>query len=150
APDRLSFTYFMATPATENASLSPTPKCALQAATPLLRVGTLATFHTVLFFPHGLQKGDAVRVANALRSSDGTPSPQFNGSFTIDSVPDPFSFSYQMSTDPGENACGSPTYQELWQVGQMLVENNVIELSPLSSSNAPTALNFYGSSFVSP
>src|SRR6266496_1134968 len=48
------------------------------------------------------------------------------------------------------NGGGDPLYQEFWQVGQMLVENNVMELYPLISSNAPVALGFGGLDHVAP
>jgi hypothetical protein len=77
-----------------------------------------------LFEPHGLKKGDAVQILNAT----GENGQFYNGFFSIDSVPDENRFTYIMKGIPNADASGSLQYAELWQVGRLVFESNVIEL----------------------
>jgi hypothetical protein len=64
--------------------------------------------------------------------------------FVIASVPSPTSFTYAMLNAPSADADSSPkpTFGALWQVGRVVVENNVIELvvSILPTVDPPTAV----------
>jgi hypothetical protein len=81
--------------------------------------GSTANFITSL--PHGFSVGQAVQIL------DASPSP-YNGIFVITSVPSPTRFTYLMTSDPGSDASGSFTFAALWQVGRLVIENNIIEL----------------------
>jgi hypothetical protein len=77
--------------------------------------------------PHGFQNGHGVVMENA--HIDGNTNNPLNGAFEV-AVLGPTSFSYQMASDPGADPDASPLPQfaTLWQVGMIIVENNVIEL----------------------
>lgn len=105
----------------------------------LTRVGTTATFTTVQ--PHGLSIGQAVVIAGATQAP-------YNGTFAVASVPSPTSFTYVMSSDPGSSASGSFAFGALWQVGRLIVQDNVIELilNVIASGwEAPVGINLYDS-----
>ena len=85
----------------------------------LTHTGATATFTTAQ--AHGLVVGQAVAVGGA------TPL-TYNGTFAVASVPTPTSFTYIMSSVPGADASGSFAFGALWQVGRIIVEDNVIEL----------------------
>jgi hypothetical protein len=112
----------------------------------LTNVGTVATLTTKV--AHGLMVGQSVRVQNA---NVGTqPSPYYNGYFPIVSVPSQTQFTYRMAGDPGGSAESSPapTFGALWQVRELVIENNVLDLMlnvlPAGYS-PPTAINLYDS-----
>lgn len=105
--------------------------------------GNIATLKTVV--EHGLLAGEAIAVDFA------TPS-DYNGNFTILSVPDPKSMTYAMASTPTPNASGAK-WAFIWQAGRVLVESNIIELivSPmLSSFGSPFALVVFGGNRVNP
>jgi hypothetical protein len=79
---------------------------------------------------HGLATGQAVAIAGAYIDEWPAPADTYNGVFEIVSVPSPTSFSYVMKTAPSANADGSPLpmFGALWQVGQLVVERNAIDL----------------------
>lgn len=81
---------------------------------------------------HGLQVGDRIKVINATVSlTDLTPRPEYNGFFEITAVlgtPKPTKFRYQMLNTPGGNAA-SASFQRVWGVDRIVIENNVIELA---------------------
>jgi hypothetical protein len=88
----------------------------------------VATGTTLLL--HGLAKGQPVMIAGARIGGQPAPANTYNGSFGIDSVPSPTSFTYVMTTAPSANADASPapTFGALWQVGRLILEHNVTEL----------------------
>jgi hypothetical protein len=116
-PTPSSLTYAMNSDPGADASGSPV--CNGQAAVALVRSKILATFTTSLV--HGLSFGQAVAIAAA------SPS-EYNGRFSIASVPSPTSFTYAMLSPPASDASGSFTFGALWQEGRLVVENNIIEL----------------------
>ena len=125
------------------------PAGVLNRPTSLTHSGPIATFTAVN--PHYRSKGEAVVVEGALVS--GSPLNPYNGSFEITGVPSPTSFTYQMASDPGANASGSPAYRYLYQVGRTLIENNVIVLarSYIFQNFAPPAgIALAGAGYSSP
>lgn len=125
-PTPTSFTYAMSSDPGADASGSPV--CNGQTAVSLVHTKTLATFTTSS--PHGLSFGQAVFIQGATIIVGGQPTTNnpYNGTFAVASVPTPTSFTYVMSSDPQQNASGSPTFATLWQVGLQIIENNVIDL----------------------
>jgi hypothetical protein len=95
--------------------------------------------------PHGLAKGDAVLIESA-------QPPGFNGAWTIKSVPDDRSFTYDLPEYPGQDSATGPfTFQTLWQERHLVIENNVIELkAAIKWWGEPTGLYLVGGEFVSP
>ena len=105
--------------------------------------GNIATLKTVN--EHHLLAGEAIAVDFA------TPS-DYNGNFTILSVPDPKSMTYAMASTPILDASGAK-WAFIWQAGRVIVESNIIELivSPmLSNYGSPFALVFLGANRVNP
>jgi hypothetical protein len=134
-PSPTAFGYAMATDPGSDASGSPV--CNGLSAVSLVHVKTLATMATSN--PHGLSFGQAVAVSGASPAS-------YNGTFAVASVPDPNSFTYIMTSDPGSNASGTISCHSLWQVGRIIIEKNVIELIlnvMASGWEAPVGINLY-------
>jgi hypothetical protein len=102
-----------------------------QAGTSLLRDGTLGKFVCASF--HGLLQGQRFRILNA--RVGGSAANPFNGDFEVESVPSspsiggrPTSFTYRMAQVPASNAAGAPHWFERFQVRQLALERNVVEL----------------------
>src|SRR5207247_1848021 len=117
-PTPTSFTYAMS--ADPGADSGGSPVCnGLLTAVSLVRSKTLGTFTTSA--PHGFSFGQAVVIAGAAPSV-------YNGTFAVASVPTPTTFTYLLPSDPGSDATGSLVFGALWQVGRLIIENNVVEL----------------------
>jgi hypothetical protein len=99
-------------------------------AASLTRDGTLATFVINSAKPHGFTVGQGVRIENA--HVGGLLNPYYNGAFAIESVPTATSFTYRMTGVPSGTAQATPvpTVEPLWQVGEWVLEDNIIELIP--------------------
>ena len=105
--------------------------------------GNIATLRTVV--EHHLLAGEAIAVGSA------TPS-DYNGNFSILSVPDPKSMTYAMASTPILDASGAK-WAFIWQAGRVIVESNIIDLivSPmLSNYGSPFALLFWGANRANP
>ena len=87
-----------------------------------------ATFTTSA--AHGLVLGQVLAVAGAKIGGNPAPADTYNGVFVVASVPNPTQFTYQMKSAPSDNADASPApkFGALWQVGRLVIENNIIEL----------------------
>ena len=99
----------------------------------------LATFQIVqtspTVVPHRLAVGQGVHIIDA--TVGGTLSPYYNGYFRIESVSET-TFTYWMTGNPqGPADGGTPKAIALWQVGQCVIENNVIELMPAFNNWGP-------------
>jgi hypothetical protein len=57
---------------------------------------------------------------------------------------DPYDGSPKLAAAGTANAYGSPLLYEIWQIGQMLVENKVFELVPVAGGEAVYGLNLGG------
>lgn len=88
--------------------------------------GTTATFDTLT--AHGFSVQQAVDILGATQGA-------YNGTFPIQTVTSPRLFTYVMGSSPSSPATGSPTFAALWQVGRVIVENNVVELLPSIQTN---------------
>jgi hypothetical protein len=120
-PLSTSFTYKLLSEPGANADASiTTPKCDKQAGSPLVASALVATFTTVR--PHGLAIGQGVNISGANPGA-------YNGSFFVDSVPAPTTFTYVMNSAPGANANQFVSFGAIWQIGRLIIENNVIELA---------------------
>jgi len=86
-------------------------------------VPTVAIFTTT--HDHGLLDGEGVLISEA--KIGGDPEPLYNGEFEI-KVLSADSFSYQMQGDPGNSADAGARFAAIWQVGLLLVEDNLLEL----------------------
>jgi len=91
--------------------------------------------------PHGFIKGQGVRILGAKilqgQQQVDPPAHSYNDYYPIDSVSST-SFTYKMTVSPGANAVdGTGQVKALWQVGQFVVENNVIELIPHFNNYGP-------------
>jgi hypothetical protein len=87
----------------------------------------IATFATPV--AHGLLLKSAVQITGA--TVGGNPINPYNGFYEVLDVPTPTTFRYQMSASPGGNAdANTGQYAEYWRVRRLVVENNVIELTP--------------------
>jgi hypothetical protein len=75
---------------------------------------------------HGLSALQVVRIRRG--EGDNTSPTQYFGTFIVQSVPDPKSFTYEMASDPQDDAYFSVRWGALWQVGQLVVERNAIDL----------------------
>ncbi len=77
---------------------------------------------------HGFVLGQGVVIVGA--KVGGVLSNYFNGAFQIISIPDPKSFTYLMTQDPGGNADSSPAskFGALWKAGRIVIEDNIVEL----------------------
>jgi hypothetical protein len=144
-----SLTYGMPSDPGDNAAASPAPMCGKQVATPLTANGLTASFNTI--GPHALSVGQGVVVADAV---DVPLQLQqlYNGTFPVASVPSATSFTYQMPGTPTNNASQTPDFGALYQVGRLLIENNVIELVPNIIHNgygAPEGVRLGGANFGS-
>ena len=108
-----------------------------------------ATFTTQA--AHGLEVGQAVRIQNAHIGGLAVPDDgqTYNGFLAVDSVPTSTSFTYRMITAPAADAdttpsANLPTFDTLWQVGLIVIENNLIELIPsINNWGAPVGVQFY-------
>jgi hypothetical protein len=104
---------------------------------------------------HGFAVGDAVKVSKATSQPDQAHNDLFNGYHEITAVPDPKTFQYELAgnPDPRGQSGSSPSgyYGRLWQAGRILIEGNVIELIPTSTTfGPPVAITFGFGKFVSP
>jgi hypothetical protein len=104
------------------------------AATSITRAGAVATLTAPN--PHGLSSGQAVKIAAT------SPSTPFSGTFPV-TVIDPTVFTYGVAAS-GSNPA-SATFGALWQVGRIIIENNVIDLilTVVHDPVHPTADNGY-------
>jgi hypothetical protein len=138
-----TFSYNMPVDPGADAATSPAPMCGKQVATPLTANGQTATLNTI--GPHGLSVGQGVVVADAI---DVPLQLQqlYNGTFPVASVPSATSFTYQMAGTPSNNASRTPDFGALYQVGRLVMENNVIELVPniIHNGYGPPAGVFLG------
>lgn len=98
----------------------------------------IATFTTPV--GHGLLPKSAVQISGA--TVGGNPTNPYNGFYEVLDVPPaptdangkPTTFTYQLGTDPGSNAdSNTGQYAEYWRVRRLVVENNVVELTPTLS-----------------
>ncbi len=100
--------------------------------------------------PHGFTVGQAVRItAYKLENGNPIPNDTYNGVFAIKSVPTDQSFTYTMLSIPEDNVdvgtTPPPTVEALWQVGQCIIENNIIELIPhFNNWGPPKGIGFSG------
>jgi hypothetical protein len=97
-------------------------------------------------YEHGLSVDEAVFISKGSHAF-------YNGRFRVSTVPTTTSFEYVMSGDPGADST-SGYFGRLWQVGNLVIENNVIELrttwSPYTGAAAPTGIALQGQGYVSP
>jgi len=94
--------------------------------------GKTATFeilHTSpTVVPHGFTVGQGVHISQA--KVGGSTDNYYNGYFKVESVSET-SFTYRMTGNPGGPAdLGTGKVEALWQVGQCVIENNVLEIMP--------------------
>ncbi|HAM71141.1 MAG TPA: hypothetical protein DCM86_05815, partial [Verrucomicrobiales bacterium] len=104
----------------------------------------LATFMTAR--EHHFSIGQWVKVTQAKVGGVPEPDGSYNGRHRISSIPSPTSFSYVMSVTPAANAdVGSGNAAALWQVEELHVERNLIEIIPyINDSGVPTGIRFGG------
>jgi hypothetical protein len=76
--------------------------------------------------PHGLVAGQPVTIQNA--KVGGTTNNPYNGTFPIISAPSPTQFTYAISALTASADVSAAAFGALWQVGRMLVEDNVLDL----------------------
>src|ERR1051326_1260208 len=100
----------------------------------------IATFTTPV--AHGLLPKSAVQIIGAIvdgtannpyngRNPDGTFINATKGIFEVLDVPTSTSFKYQLDANPGSDAVtDTGQYAEYWRVRRLVVENNVVELTP--------------------
>src|SRR5207237_4402193 len=98
----------------------------------LTNSGTTAIIET--HTAHGLAKGQFFQVRNAFLVGSPTQSPFYNGFFYVDTVRGPTLFTYIMTGDAGGAAAlttppGPPIFGDLWQVGRVLFQKNLVELA---------------------
>lgn len=99
------------------------PVCALAKATPLSVNATTAIFHTV--HKHGLVTGQGVKIEDPVED----PLSPFKGFIAVASVLSPTAFRWAYGSSPGGNSPPGYRFSALWQVGQFVAENNVIEMT---------------------
>ena len=116
-------------------------------STSLTHVGNLATFTVASTLPHGFTPGQGIVVSNALMNKLPAESDTYNGYYAIESVPTPTSFTYRMIGMPSADADATPgaKVNALHQVGQCVIENNLVELLPptINDFEATVGIGFY-------
>jgi hypothetical protein len=102
---------------------------------------------------HGFAVGDSVKIS---KITGQTHNEYFNDYHTITSVT-PTTFKFSLPGDPnpgsGSDSGSSPSgyYGRLWQVGRVVIEDNVIELVPTATNyGPPIAIELDYASFVVP
>ncbi len=112
----------------------------------LQHIGNRVAAATTLV-PHTLQAGDRIKMSNSSKAQlDLTQRSDFNGFFEITQVPDVITFRYQMKSVPEANAIGyNATYQRVWGVKRLIIEDNLIELRQLYyyEFGTPTAIQLF-------
>ena len=108
------------------ASQTPNP---VAFSTSITQNGNIATFTTAT--THGLLPKSAVLVQDATIDGNSPPANTYNGYYEVLDVPTSTTFRYQMGSPPGKDAdTNTGDYEEYWRVRRLVVENNVIELTP--------------------
>ncbi len=116
--------------------------------------GRTATVET--YSAHGLAKGKLISVDNAFLVGAPSKSPYYNGLFNVDTVLGPTLFSYIMTNDAGGQAAlttppGPPIFGDLWQVGRLLFQKNLVDLAQvIQSSGYGAPMGLYIAGFLSP
>ncbi len=73
---------------------------------------------------HDLKPGEVVLIS-------GADQPWFNGYFRVETAPSNTVFTYKFNEIPPVSqgsATGTPIYRRFWQIGQLTIENNVLDL----------------------
>ena len=123
------------------------PPAASGFGTPIVRNGDLMTFTTV--YPHELLAGEGIKV-DGVRADNETEGANYNGLFNIDSIGSgvgPTELSYRLKNPPAglPDPAGAPTFEALWQVGQLVFEDNVVEIAarPMGTPTPPVPLGVF-------
>jgi hypothetical protein len=81
---------------------------------------------------HGFSTGDAVKISKATGQMDQAHNDFFNLYHTITDIPDVRTFKYSLvdNPNPPNQSGSSPSgyFGRFWQVGRLVIENNLIEL----------------------